>query len=158
MNKLFIFALLLGLVAFGCGKDDDDTTDQTQLLTGKIRGVDFTFGGARYGSIADNRYRVIAFNDGPEISEKCDSNLDDVYIDFKPFKTTDRVELDATGISTGQNTVVFHHPDFFQNLIIDRTGYYQITAQGDSTITIEMDFEFDSDNYMRGTMVADLCF
>lgn len=157
LKTLGVFTLIMLLLS-ACGGDDDSSGDISQNLTGKIRGVDFTFGKARYGSISDDQYRVIAFNAGPEIVEACDSNTDDIYIDFKPAISTDRIELDATGISTGSATVVFHHPDFFENLIIDRTGYYQITSDTEESITIVMDFTFNDDNFMRGTMVADKCF
>jgi len=49
-------------------------------------------------------------------------------------------------------------PDFFQNLIVDRTGYYQIIEDKDSTITIEVDVKFDDKNFMKGTFVATRCF
>lgn len=154
--KNLLFILLVGVTVFtSCDKNDSTSTDQT--LTGKIRGVEFTFGNARYGSISDDKYRVIVSNI-PSLQEPCSVNLDDVYIDFKPTKTLDKIEMESDGFSTGPNTVVFHHPDFFQNLIIDKSGYYQITSEQDSTITIEMDFRYNDDNYMKGSFIATKCF
>ena len=156
-NAMYLVCFL-SIISIGCSKDDETTNTPSTTLTGKIRGKDFIFGGTRYGLISPDQYRVIVFSKGPSLVKPCDSNLDDVYIDFKPKKVTTRVELNTTGISTGPNTVSFHHPDFFQNLVVDRTGYYQITEEKDSTLTITMDIKFDANNYIKGSFVATKCF
>ena len=101
MSKFAIcLVCLLSIMLIGCSKDDTKVDPTPNTLTGKIRGKDFKFGGTRYGSISNDLYRVIIFTEGPSIVKTCDSNLDDIYIDFKPKKVTTRVELNATGIST----------------------------------------------------------
>ena len=160
MLRISLIIFLSILVCIGCGGDDEPEmkTPEVTTLTGKVRGKDFTYGGARYGSISDDQYRVIAFNDSRELVEPCDSNTEDIYIDFKPFKTMDRIEMDAAGISTGTTTITFRDPDIFQNIVVDRTGYYQITAETDSTLTIDMDVRFNDDNFLAGIFTAAKCF
>jgi len=108
--KIFLFILIGSFIISSCGKDEAESVDKT--LVGKIRGVDFTFGAARYGSVSNDNYRVIVSNAGPKIVVPCDANTKDVYLDFSPEKTTEKIALDASGFSTGKNTIVFHHPDF----------------------------------------------
>ncbi len=158
MLRLLIIIFLGTTLIVSCGKDDESGGENNNVMTGQIRGVDFTFGSARYGSISTDLYRVIVSNAGPLLVEPCDSNTKDIYIDFKPKKTTDKINMNPAGASTGPNTVVHHHPDFFENIVIDRTGYYQITMEKDSTLTIEMDYKFDDKNFMKGTFVAARCF
>ncbi len=151
------FIILLGCLTFiSC--NDDDESDVSGILTGKVRGVDFTFGGSRYGDIFDSAYNVIIYNEGPSLMEPCDSNNDDVRVIFKPAQSTERVDMNISGISTGPNTLSFIKPGSFMNTVVDRSGYYQIIEENENTLVIEMDIHFNDDNFLKGTFTATKCF
>jgi len=127
-------------------------------LTDKIIGVGINFGGARYGDIGTDRFWIFAYDESPTLVLPCDVNNDEVFLNFKPDQTTDRVNMNTTGISTGPDFLVFMHPDFSNNLVVDRSGYYQIIDIQDSTVTVEMDVKFSDDNFLKGTFTANRCF
>lgn len=60
--------------------------------------------------------------------------------------------------STGEGyDVVFHHPDYFQNLIIDKGGYYKLIRLTDTEAEYEFDIQYNDDNYLKGTFVTANC-
>lgn len=153
----FYLMLLVSLVFTSCGKDDDGGQDG--LLTGKIRGVDFTYGSGRFVDFGDQtgEFSIRIDNAGPEVTDSCATNSDDVYIRLDVKKETGRKDL-FWDFSTGDGiTVVFHHPDFFQNLIIDDGGWYDIKSFDSDELEIEFDINSSSDNNLKGKCTVYKC-
>jgi|GEM_PF-6025740 len=157
MLRVTLFCLLSCFLFSGCG-DDDNNSDASGTLTGKVRGVDFTFGSSRYGDIFDSAYNVIIYNAGPNTADSCGFNTQDVTVTFKPAQSTERVDMNVTGPSTGPNTLSFIKPGSFMNTVVDRSGYYQIIEENENTLVIEMDIDFNDDNFLKGTFTATKCF
>lgn len=156
MKNILCILALFSFSFISCGGDEEPNNPETMELTGKIRGVDFTYGAARFVDFGGDTFTIRVDNSGPEVTEMCDTNSDDVFFSFKPTKDTDRHDL-FEDFSTGESIhVTFNHPDFFQNLLIT-TGYYQLTNISEEMVQVTMDITRNADNFMKGSFVAHKC-
>lgn len=153
--KFYYFLLLLFAVTFIACDKDKDTDPDNNVLTGKIRGVEFTFGSGRFVDFGpqSDEFNIRIDNAGPTILDSCDTNSDDVYVRVDvPKEIGKRTLSDANDVY-----VVFHHPDFFQNLIVDGEGYYEVLSFDANTLVIEFDIDRDADNYLKGKCTVYNC-
>lgn len=155
MKPQLIFILLLSaLVFFACGKDADPEPQPT-LLTGKVRGVPFTYGSGRFvdwGPVTDE-FGIRIDNAGPTVLDSCDTSQDDVYVRIDATENTGkRVLSEANDID-----IVFFHPDIWEALIVYGEGYYEILSITKNTMEIEIDVHRDDNNYLHGRCTVYKC-
>ena len=148
---LFLFAIAIML---GCGKDDSDDNPQPTLLTGKVRGVPFTYGSGRFVDFGpqSDEFNVRIDNAGPTVLDSCDT-ADDVYVRVDFLKETGkRVLSEANDIY-----VVFFHPDISQALIVYGEGYYDVISFTENEMVLEFDIDRDDNNYLKGRCTVYKC-
>jgi hypothetical protein len=154
MKLRYLIVLIPALAFLSCDKDSD-MQPENSVLTGKIRGVEFTYGSGRcvdFGPQVDE-FNIRIDNAGPMVLDSCDTNSDDVYIRVDVPKATGKGTL-----SEDDNIyVVFHHPDFFQNLIIYGEGYYDVKSYDTDQMEIEFDIFMNDDNNVKGTCTVYRC-
>ena len=158
MKFHYLLILLMSLTIISCGDDGgDEPTDD--LLTGKVRGVDFTYGSGRFIDYGDDfdEFVIRIDNAGPMVTDSCTTNSDDAYITLDVKKETGRKDLFYDN-STGEGiTVVFSHPDIFQNLIIEGGGWYDIKSFTEEELVIEFDIDQGEDNNVKGSCTLYKC-
>lgn len=147
----------MSLTIISCGDDGGEAQDE--LLTGVVRGLDFTYGSGRFvdfGSQTDE-FVIRIDNAGVMVTDSCTTNSDDAYIQLDVKKETGRKDLFVDN-TTGDNiSVVFHHPDIFQNLIVSSGGWYDIKSFDENELVIEFDINRDEDNNLKGTCTVYNC-
>lgn len=157
MKYGFYLMLFLSFSFIACGDDDPEQNDS--ILTGKVRGIDFTYGSGRFvdfGSQFDE-FSIRIDNAGPMVTDSCTTNSDDAYIRLDVKKETGRKDL-FWNFNTGEGiTVTFHHPDIFQNLIVDDGGWYDIKSFDSDELEIEFDINSSADNNIKGKCTVYRC-
>lgn len=159
MKNTFYFLLIFSFAFMSCGKDDDSDAQSGDTLTGKVRGIDFTYGSGRFVDFGDqfDEFQIRIDNAGPMVTDSCTTNSDDAYIRLDVKKETGKKDL-FWNFSTGEGiTVVFHHPDIFQNLIIDDGGWYDIKSFDSDELEIEFDINSNADNNIKGKCTVYRC-
>jgi hypothetical protein len=155
MRPQLNFVLLFStLVLFSCGKDADPEPQPT-LLTGKVRGVPFTYGSGRFvdwGPVTDE-FGIRIDNAGPTVIDSCDTSQDDVYVRIDATENTGRRVLSEPN----DLYIVFFHPDIWEALIIYGEGYYEILSITETTMEIEIDVHRDDNNYLHGRCTVYKC-
>ncbi len=163
MKFQLIFCLLLAITFISCDDDADASMDMEQetLLTGVVRGIDFTYGSGRvvdFGNEFDE-YTIRIDNAGPMVTDSCTTNSDDAYIRLDVDRSLGLGQRDLFfDNSTGDGiTVIFHHPDIFQNLIVSSGGWYNIISKTDDEVEIEFDIDAGEDNNLKGSCIVYRC-
>lgn len=154
MKRHTFFLILLAIAMIACDKDSD-MQPKNDLLTGKIRGVDFTYGSGRFVDFGPqtDEFNIRIDNAGPMVTDSCDTNSDDVYVRVDVKKEIGKKTLSETD----DIYVVFHHPDFFENLIIEGDGYYEVLSFNQDELEIAFDFKKNDDNYLKGKCTVYRC-
>lgn len=154
MNIKYLLLLFPLFLFTSCGDNEEPSEDTpiTMEVTGKIRGVDFTFGSGRYIDFeTSDDYTIRMDNAGPTINTLCDTNSDDVYIVIDAPKM-----LGRTDVSSKYN-ISLNHPDHFQNLLIEGGGYIDIISVNDDEMVIEIDARRNDDNFIKGRATVANC-
>jgi hypothetical protein len=124
------------------------------LLTGKIRGVEFTYGSGRFVDFGPQteHFSIRIDNAGPMVTDSCDTNSDDVYVRVDVKKELGKKTLSESEFID----VVFHHPDFFENLII-YDGSYEVLSFNQDSLEIEFDVDKNAENNLKGRCTVYRC-
>ena len=163
MKIQLIFCFLLAFAFISCDDEMDTSMEMEEetLLTGVVRGIDFTYGSGRVVDFGEefDEYTIRIDNAGPMVTDSCTTNSDDAYIVVDVDRSLGLGQRDLfVDNSTGDNiSVVFHHPDIFQNLIVSTGGWYNIISKTDDEVEIEFDIDAGVDNNLKGSCTVFRC-